>query len=74
MAITGTTHGLLGPPVERLRSLTDTEVTLTTTDGEVTGRVLSCSRVSVWLVRDDIDVVVPLDDIVGIVPLHHTAA
>lgn len=51
-------------PVERLRSLTDTTVTLITCDGEVTGTVVSCCRSSVWLIgADDLDVVVPLDEI-----------
>lgn len=54
-------------PVERLRSLTDAQVTLYTCDGEVCGCVLSCTRSSVWLVgTDDRDVVVPLDDILDI--------
>ena len=54
-------------PVERLRSLTDTTVTLVTFDGEVTGTVVSCCRSSVWLIgTDDLDVVVPLDEILRI--------
>ena len=54
-------------PVERLRSLTDAQVTLYTCDGEVCGCVLSCTRSSVWLVgADDRDVVVPLADILDI--------
>jgi hypothetical protein len=74
MAITGSAHGSLGSPVERLRSLTDTDVTITTHDGEVTGTVLSCTRVSVWLVVDDLDVVVCLDDIVEITGAGHASA
>lgn len=74
MAITGPAHGSLGSPVERLRSLTDTDVTITTHDGEVTGTVLSCTRVSVWLVVDDLDVVVHLDDIVEIAGAGHASA
>ncbi len=55
-------------PVERLRSLTDTTVTLITCDGEVCGSVVSCCRTSVWLIgADDHDVVVPLDDIVDVI-------
>lgn len=54
-------------PVERLRSLTDTTVTLLTYDGEICGSVVSCCRTSVWLIGpDDLDVVVPLDDIIDI--------
>lgn len=54
-------------PVERLRSLTDCDVTLHTCDGEVKGTVVSCCRSSVWLIGpDDLDVVVPLDEIVDI--------
>ncbi|WP_436795384.1 hypothetical protein [Actinospongicola halichondriae] len=54
-------------PVERLRSLTDTTVTLVTFDGEVTGTIVSCCRSSVWLIgADDLDVVVPLDEIMRI--------
>ena len=62
-------------PVERLRSLTDTTVTLVTCDGEVKGTVLSCSRCSVWIVGDDdLDVVVPLDEIVSIDDHGHLPA
>jgi hypothetical protein len=68
MATTGTTHGSLGSPVERLRSLTDTDVTITTVERQVTGTVLSCTRISVWLVCDDVDTVLLLDDIVEIAP------
>lgn len=75
MAITDTTRGSHGSPVERLRSLTDTEVTLITYDGEVSGSVLSCTRCSVWLVAgDDVDVVVPLDEIVDVVATPHPSA
>jgi hypothetical protein len=74
MAITASAPGSLGSPVERLRSLTDTDVTITTHDGGVTGTVLSCTRVSVWLVVDDLDVVVSLDDIVAITGAGHASA
>ena len=67
MAITGTAHGSVGSPVERLRSLTDADVTITTSEGEVTGTVLSCTRLSVWLVCDDVDVVLVLDEVVDVV-------
>ena len=74
MANTGTSRGAHGSPVERLRSLTDTDITLITIDGEVSGAVLSCTRGSVWLVDHDIDVVVPLDEIVDIVEHRSSAA
>jgi sporulation protein YlmC with PRC-barrel domain len=67
--------GVIGSPVERLRTLTDTDVTLITHDGEVTGSVLNCTRSSVWLVGgDDCDVVVPLDDIIAIDDHGHAPA
>lgn len=73
MADTATTPGSLGAPVTQLKSLTDQLVTVTTDHGEVTGTVLSCTRLSVWLVaRDDADVVVHLDEITGLV--HHRGA
>ena len=72
MAITGTAHGSVGSPVEQLRSLTDTDVTITTYDGEVTGTVLSCTHLSVWLVCDDTDVVLMLDEVTDVVV--HAAA
>ena len=71
---TATAHGSVGSPVERLRSLTDTDVTITTPDGEVTGTVLSCTRVSVWLVCDDVDTVLLLDDVVEILPAPRASA
>ena len=49
--------------VERLRSLHDAEVTITTHDGSFTGTVLSCTRLSVWLISDDEDVVLAIDEI-----------
>lgn len=65
----------IGAPVERLRSLTDTEVTITTHDGHFfTGSVLSCTRLSVWLVCGDDDVVVALDEIIGVVEHHRAVA
>ncbi len=67
MATTDTTTGAAGTPVERLRSLTDTDVTLTTTLGSVTGSVLSCTRLSVWLISDDEDHVIAIDDILDVV-------
>ena len=67
MAITGTAHGSVGSPVERLRSLTDADVTITTHEGEVTGTVLSCTRSSVWLICDDVDVVLVLDEVLRVV-------
>jgi hypothetical protein len=74
MAITGATHGSVGSPVERLRSLTDTDVTITTCEGQVTGTVLSCTRISVWLVCDDVDTVLLLDEIVEILPVRRASA
>lgn len=57
---------VLGAPVERLRSLTDTDVTVTTLEGSFRGTVLSCTRLSVWLVCGDDDAVVALDEIVRV--------
>lgn len=75
MASPETAPGVIGSPVERLRSLTDTDVTLITYDGEVKGSVLSCTRSSVWLVGgDDIDVVVPVDEILDVISSHASAA
>lgn len=71
MADTATTSGSLGAPVTQLKSLTDQLVTVTTDHGQVTGTVLSCTRLSVWLIADDDDVVVHLDEITGLV--HHPA-
>lgn len=62
-----------GGHVERLRSLTDTEVTITTDEGTFSGSVLSCTRLSVWLICDDIDLVIAVDDIVEVVA-HELAA
>jgi hypothetical protein len=73
MADTATTSGSLGAPVSQLKSLTDQLVTVTTDHGQVTGTVLSCTRLSVWLIAgDDADVVVALDEITGLV--HHPAS
>lgn len=56
-----------GGHVERLRSLTDTEVTIITEDGTFSGSVLSCTRLSVWLICDDVDHVIALDEILELV-------
>lgn len=72
MAHTATTPGSLGAPVSQLKSLTDQLVTVTTHHGQVTGTVLSCTRLSVWLIAGDDDVVVALDEITGLV--HHPAS
>ncbi len=73
MADTATTPGSLGAPVTQLKSLTDELVTVTTDHGQVTGTVLSCTRLSVWLIAgDDADVVVALDEITDLV--HHGGA
>ena len=69
MADTATTSGSLGAPAAQLKSLVDQRVTVTTDHGEVTGTVLSCTRLSVWLIAGDDDVVVALDEITGLV--HH---
>lgn len=67
MANTATTAGSPGAPATQLKSLVDQLVTVTTEHGEVTGVVLSCTRLSVWLVSgDDRDVVVHLEDITGV--------
>jgi aspartate/glutamate racemase len=71
MADTATTAGSPGAPVTQLKSLVDQLVTVTTGQGEVTGVVLSCTRLSVWLVVDDDDVVVALRDITA---LHQHAS
>lgn len=73
MATTATSNGSAGTPVEQLRSLTDTDVTVTTHEGSLTGRVLSCTKLSVWIISDDEDFVIALDEIVRVVE-HHTAA
>lgn len=73
MADTATTPGSLGAPVSQLKSLCDQLVTVTTAHGQVTGTVLSCTRLSVWLIAgDDADVVLALDDITDVV--HHPAS
>jgi len=74
MANTEPTPGSCGAPATQLKSLVDRLVTVTTVQGEVTGVVLSCTRVSVWLVSgDDVDVVVSLDEITDLVT-HAPAA
>ena len=67
MATTEPRTGAAGTPVERLRSLTDTDVTIITVHGPVTGSVLSCTRLSVWLISDDVDHVIPISEIVDVV-------
>ncbi len=74
MANTATTPGSLGAPVTRLKSLTDHLVTVTTEHTQVTGTVLSCTRLSVWLICDDIDVVISLDEITSLVEHERPAA
>jgi hypothetical protein len=71
MANTATTARSLGTPVAQLKSLVDQLVTVTTAQGEVTGVVLSCTRLSVWLVVGDDDVVVALG---AITSLHQHAS
>lgn len=66
MANTAPTAGSSGAPVAQLKSLVDQLVTVTTAHGEVTGVVLSCTRLSVWLIAGDDDVVVALDDITSL--------
>lgn len=73
MANTATTPGSPGAPVAQLKTLLDQVVTVTTGQGEVTGVVLSCTRLSVWLVAGDDDVVVALDAITSL-HRHGTAA
>jgi len=74
MANAAQTPGSAGAPVAQLRSLVDRLVTVTTELGEVTGMVLSCTRLSVWIVRDDdVDVVIALDEVTA-VSQHATAA
>ena len=73
MANTATTSGSPGAPATQLKSLLDELVTVSTVHGEVTGVVLSCTRLSVWLVSgDDLDVVVAMDEITGLE--HHPTA
>ena len=74
MADTATTARSLGAPVSQLKALADQLVTVTTEHGEVTGTVLSCTRQSVWLICDDVDVVVALDEITSLVEHQHPAA
>jgi hypothetical protein len=66
MANTATTAGSPGAPVAQLKTLVDQLVTVTTGQGEVTGVVLSCTRLSVWLVVGDDDVVVARRDITSL--------
>jgi len=73
MANTATTEGSPGAPATQLKSLTDQLVTVTTGQGEVTGVVLSCTRRSVWLVCDDVDVVVALHEITALTQLRAAA-
>lgn len=69
MANTATIPGSAGAPVTQLKALVDQLVTVTTGRGAVTGVVLSCTRLSVWIVSgDDVDVVVSLDDITDVAP------
>ena len=67
MATTDSRTGAAGTPVERLRSSTDTDVTIITSHGPVTGSVLSCTRGSVWLISDDEDHVIPIAEILDVV-------
>lgn len=73
MANTATTEGSTGAQATQLKSLTDQLVTVTTGQGQVTGVVLSCTRRSVWLVCDDVDVVVALDEITALTQLRAAA-
>ena len=73
MAITAPRNGSVGSPAAQLRALADTDVTVTTPAGSVTGRVLSCTRLSVWLIDHDTDVVIALDEITDVV-VHPQAA
>lgn len=78
MAHTATTERSVGARargghVERLRSLVDTAVTVTTDHGSFSGAVLSCTRRSVWLICDDVDHVIAVDDILDVVA-HDLAA
>lgn len=59
---------------EQLRSLHDAEVTVTTYDGSFTGTVLSCTRLSVWLISDDEDVVLALDEVTSVALADSLAA
>jgi hypothetical protein len=71
MASTATTSE---GPVSQLKALVNQLVTVTTPGAHVTGVVLSCTRLSVWLVAaDDVDVVVPQADITSLHE-HGTAA
>ena len=66
MAHTATTARSFEAPVAQLKSLVNQLVTVTTAGGEVTGVVLSCTRLSVWLVVGDDDVVVARRDITAL--------
>lgn len=74
MATTAPNPGSVGSPVARLRSLADTDVTVTTQAGQVTGSVLSCTRTSVWLICGDDDVVIAMSDIVDVAEAGHRSA
>lgn len=73
MANTASTARSFEAPVAQLKSLVNQLVTVTTADGDVTGVVLSCTRLSVWIVVRDDDIVVPVDHITS-VHQHGTAA
>jgi hypothetical protein len=74
MATAATTAGSIGAPATQLKSLAGRLVTVTTVQREVTGTVLSCTRRSVWLVCDDVDVVVTLADITSLFEHSQPAA
>jgi hypothetical protein len=53
-----------------LRPLLGAAVTVRTVTGTWRGTLLSCVKGSAWLVVDDVDVMVQVDDIVAIEPDH----
>jgi hypothetical protein len=53
---------------QRLRPLLGGRVTVRTTSNLLRGTLLSCVRTTAWLVVDDTDVVVHLDDITWVEP------
>ena len=53
---------------QRIRPLLGGDVTVRTASSLLRGTLLSCVKSTAWLVVDDADVVLPLDDIAWIEP------
>ncbi|MBN2622194.1 MAG: hypothetical protein JXA83_02440 [Acidimicrobiales bacterium] len=62
---------VIDPPAvtqRRLRPLLGAHVVARTASALWCGTLLSCVRDSAWFVVDDVDVVVPLDELVSVLP------